>query len=209
MVTDVTALQDESSQSEKISSPDIAQSVNNKLQSQAVIDVTPVTAPVTPAFELETKPCNNSKTCNNSIAPQLPFTPGDQVKVSAQYPGAEEYKGERATVVEVWRDGRQCLLVELDREVIILGKSKKQLYLDGRYLVLESVADSNLNENELELVERALKAIADKNPAAANDVYCQVHELGVKEAVKAVLTNDENEDFRRLVKVWKKSKSQP
>jgi hypothetical protein len=131
------------------------------------------------------------------------------VKVSAQYPGAEEYRGEGATVVEVWKDGRECLLVELDREVTILGKSKKQLYLDRRYLVLESAADSNLNENELELVERALKAIADNDPAAAHDVYCQVHRLGVKEAVKARLTDDENEDFRQLVKFWKKSKSQP
>ncbi|MEG3899905.1 MULTISPECIES: hypothetical protein [unclassified Microcoleus] len=58
------------------------------------------------------------------------------MKVSDRYPGAEEYKGERATVVEVWRDGRECLLVELDREVTILGKSKKQLYLDRRYLGL-------------------------------------------------------------------------
>ncbi|MEG5236977.1 hypothetical protein [Microcoleus sp. AT9b-C3] len=131
------------------------------------------------------------------------------MKVSAQYPSTKEYKGERATVVEVWRDGRQCLLVELDREVTILGQSKKQLYLDRRYLVLESAADSNLNENELELVERALKAIADNNPAAAHDVYCQVYELGVKEAVKALLTNDENEDFRQLVKLWKQRKSQP
>ena len=209
MVTDVTALQDESSQSKKTPSPDIAQSVNNKVESQPVTDVTPVTAPVTSAFELEAKPCNNSKTCNNSIAPQLQFKRGDRVKVSAQYPGAEEYKGEGATVVEVWRDGRQCLLVELDREVTILGQSKKQLYLDRRYLVLESAADSNLNENELELVERALKAIADNDPAAANDVYCEVHELGVKEAVKAMLSNVENEDFRQLVKLWKKSKSQP
>ena len=59
------------------------------------------------------------------------------------------------------------------------------------------------------LQARILQAIADNNPAAANDVYCQVHHLGVKEAVKALLTNDENEDFRRLVKLWKKSKSQP
>ncbi|NQE35570.1 hypothetical protein [Microcoleus asticus] len=81
-------------------------------------------------------------------------------------------------------------------------------FLDRRYLVLESAADSNLNENELELVERALQAIADNDPAAARDVYCRVHELGVKEAVKAMLSNDENEDFKRLVKLWKKSKTQ-
>jgi hypothetical protein len=36
-----------------------------------------------------------------------------------------------------------------------------------------------------------------------------VHELRAKEAVEAMLTNDENEDFRQLVKLWKKSKSQP
>lgn len=207
MVTDVTPLQDESSQSEKISSPDIAESVNHKLQSQPVTDVTPVTAPVTPAFEVEAKPCNNSKTCNNSIAPQLQFKRGERVKVSAQYPGAQEYRGEGATVVEVWSDG--LCRIELDREVTILGQSKKQLNLDGRYLVLESAADSHLNENQLELVERALQAIANNDPAAANDVYCQVHELGVKEAIKARLTDDENEDFRLLVKLWKKSKSQP
>ncbi|MEG4587180.1 hypothetical protein QUA54_18465 [Microcoleus sp. MOSTC5] len=81
-------------------------------------------------------------------------------------------------------------------------------FLDRHYLVLESAADSNLNENELELVERALQ-IADNDPAAAHDVYCQVHQLGVKEAVKAVLTGNENEDFKQLVKLWKKSKSQP
>jgi hypothetical protein len=59
------------------------------------------------------------------------------------------------------------------------------------------------------LQARILQAIAGKNPAAAHDVYCRVHELGVKEAVKAVLSNVENEDFRQLVKLWKKSKSQP
>ena len=83
----------------------------------------------------------------------------------------------------------------------------------------QSVATSNpptadqVASAESELVQklqaRILQAIADNDPAAADDVYCQVHELGVKEAVKALLTNDENEDFRQLVKLWKKSKSQP
>jgi Domain of unknown function (DUF3854)/D5 N terminal like len=207
MVTDVTALQDQSNQSEKTPSPDIAQSVNSRVESQPVTDVTPVTAPVTPAFELEAKPRNNSKTCNNPIAAQLQFTLGERVKVSQEYPGAQEYRSELATVVEVWSDG--LCRIELDREVTILSKSKKQLNLDRRYLVSQSAAESNLNENELELVERALKAIADNDPAAARDVYCRVHELGVKEAVKAMLTSDENEDFRQLVKLWKKSKTQP
>lgn len=71
----------------------------------------------------------------------------------------------------------------------------------------EPTADRDAAESELiqKLSKRILQAIADKDPAAANDVYCQVHELGVKEAVKALLTNNENENFRRLVKVWKKS----
>lgn len=83
----------------------------------------------------------------------------------------------------------------------------------------QSVAASNqatadrVATTESELVQklraRILQAIADNDPAAANEVYCQVHELGVKEAVKALLTNDENEDFRQLVQLWKKSKAQP
>lgn len=83
----------------------------------------------------------------------------------------------------------------------------------------QSVAASNqptadeVATTESELVQklqaRILQAIADKNPAAAHDVYCRVHELRVKEAVKAMLSNDENEDFRKLVKLWKNSKSQP
>jgi hypothetical protein len=49
---------------------------------------------------------------------------GDRVKVSAQYPGTQDYKGERATVVEVWSDG--LCRIELDREISALeGKPKK------------------------------------------------------------------------------------
>jgi hypothetical protein len=70
---------------------------------------------------------------------------------------------------------------------------------------LQSVAASNeltadqVATTESELVQKLqaliLQAIADKNPAAANEVYCQVNELGVKEAVKVVLTDIENENF--------------
>ncbi|MEG4997847.1 DUF3854 domain-containing protein [Microcoleus sp. B4-D4] len=67
------------------------------------------------------------------IAARVNWFIGDRVKVSAQYPGAQEYRGEGATVVEVWSDG--LCRIELDREVVILGQSKKQLNLDGRYLV--------------------------------------------------------------------------
>ncbi|MEG4034581.1 DUF3854 domain-containing protein [Microcoleus sp. S36b_A4] len=82
---------------------------------------------------------------------------------------------------------------------------------DESTLSVEPTTDGVATSEELvqRLSKRILQAIADKDPAAANDVYCQVHELGVKESVKALLTNVENEDFRRLVKVWKKSKSQP
>lgn len=75
----------------------------------------------------------------------------------------------------------------------------------------EPNADRDAAESELiqRLSVRILQAIADKNPTAANEVYCEVHRLKVKEAVKALLTNDENQDFRQLVKVWRKSKAQP
>jgi hypothetical protein len=76
----------------------------------------------------------------------------------------------------------------------------------------ESTADpvaTTESEFVQKLQARVLQAIADKNPAAANGVYCQVHELAVKEAVKAVLTDSENENFRRLGKLWKQTKTQP
>ena len=59
------------------------------------------------------------------------------------------------------------------------------------------------------LSKRILQAIADENPAAANDVYCQVQALGLKEMVKVVLTDIENKNFRRLIKVWRKNQTQP
>ncbi|MEG4301770.1 hypothetical protein [Microcoleus sp. D3_18a_C4] len=77
--------------------------------------------------------------------------------------------------------------------------------LSGEPTASRAAADEELVQR---LSKRILQVIANNNPAAANDVYCQVHELGVKEAVKAVLTDIENEDFRLLVKLWKKSKSQ-
>ena len=83
---------------------------------------------------------------------------------------------------------------------------------DESTLSVEPIGDgvATTHEEQVQRLQaRILQAIADNNPAAAYDVYCRVHELGVKEAVKAMLTDIENEDFRRLVKVWKKSKSQP
>ena len=180
MVTDVTSLQDESSRSEKISSSEFANDSNARTGYQPVTDVTPVTTPVTPTFEPSAKPCNNSKTCNkpqskpeqSPIAPGLQFTPGDRVKVSAQYPGAQEYKGELATVVKVWSDG-ECR-IELDREISVLeGKPKKQFNLDGDCLE-SAAADSNLNEDELELVQMVQIAVAEANPEVARQTALDI-----------------------------------
>lgn len=74
------------------------------------------------------------------IAPRVNWNPGDQVKVSVQYPGAQEYINERATVVKVWPDG--VCRIALDREISVIGgKPTKQFNLDGRYLVSESEVD--------------------------------------------------------------------
>ena len=129
MITDVTPLQGKSSQYEKTSSHEIADDLNSTPEGEPLTDVTRVTTIVTPTFEPSAKPCNNSKICKEShpsepgtiagsepeveptaqtaspIAPRVNWNSGDQVKVSAQHPGAQDYKGERATVVEVWSVG--------------------------------------------------------------------------------------------------------
>ena len=55
--------------------------------------------------------------------------------------------------------------IELDREISALeGKPKKQFNLNVRYLVSESAADSNLHEEELELVNQMRFAISQSGP---------------------------------------------
>jgi hypothetical protein len=55
--------------------------------------------------------------------------------------------------------------IELDREISVLeGKPKKQFNLNVRYLVSESAADSNLNEEELELVNLMRFAVTQSDP---------------------------------------------
>jgi hypothetical protein len=213
MVTDVTALQGESSQHEKIPPLAIADNYNTRSEGEPLIDVTPVTTTVTPTFESSAQSCNSSKTCNNpqlsepgTIAPleskpiepteptEPPSVPmvnwnvGERVKVSAQYPGAQEYIDERATVVKVWSDG--LCRIELDREISVLeGKPTKQFNLNGRYLVSESATDSNLNEEELELVNLMRFAVT------------QSDEL-VTDAVKISLTETCDKGFANRKKVW-------
>ena len=140
-------------QDEKTSSHEITDDPNNTPEGEPLTAVTPVTTIVTPTFEPWAQSCNNSKICNESqaseprtiagsepstepiaqtaplIAPRVNWNPGDRVKVSAEYPGAFEYKGERATVVEVWSDG--LCRIELDGEISVLeGKPKKQFNLN-------------------------------------------------------------------------------
>jgi AAA domain len=143
-----------------------------------------------------------------SIAPSLQFTIGERVKVSAQYPNSEEYKGELATIIEVWSDG--LCRIELDREISVLeGKPKKQFNLDGRYLVLETASpiappESDLNEDELELVEFVRLAIAKNDPAAAKDVQgilAEVCSSGAADRSKVwgALTATEQAAFKALL----------
>ncbi|HEY9821434.1 MAG TPA: DUF3854 domain-containing protein [Candidatus Sericytochromatia bacterium] len=213
MVTDVTLLQGESSQHEKISPLAIADNYNTRSEGEPLIDVTPVTTTVTPTLESSEKSCNSSKTCNNpqlskpgTIAPleskptepteptESPSVPmvnwnvGSRVKVSTQYAGAHEYKGERATVVKVWSDG--LCRIELDREISVIGgKPTKQFNLNGRYLVSESATDSNLNEEELELVNLMRFAVTQSDPLVTN-------------AVKKSLTETCDKGFANRKKVW-------
>ena len=78
------------------------------------------------------------------------WNPGDQVKVSVQYPGAQEYINERATVVKVWPD--EMCRIALDREISVIGgKPTKQFNLDGRYLVSESEVDPQTPSEPLAL----------------------------------------------------------
>jgi hypothetical protein len=57
--------------------------------------------------------------------------------------------------------------IKLDREISVLeGKPKKQFNLNVRYLVPESAPDSNLNEEELELVNQMRGAIEQSDPLA-------------------------------------------
>ncbi|MEG3874192.1 DUF3854 domain-containing protein [Microcoleus sp. Z1_B5] len=213
MVTDVTLLQGKSSQYEKTSSYEITDDLNNTAEGEPLTDVTPVTTTVTPTFESSAQSCNSSKTCNNpqlsepgTIAPleskptepteptEPPSVPmvnwnvGERVKVSTQYPGAQEYIDERATVVKVWSDG--LCRIELDREISVKeGKPKKQFNLNGRYLVSESATDSNLNEEELELVNLMRFAVTQSDPL-------------VTDAVKISLTETCDKGFANRKKVW-------
>jgi hypothetical protein len=137
------------------------------------------------------------------LAPRVNWKSGDRVKVSAQYPGAQEYIDERATVVKVWPDG--VCRIALDREITVIGgKPTKQFNLDGRYLVSESAAESNLNEEELELVNLMRFAISQSDPLVTDAVKKCLREtcdkgLANRQKVWFALTASEQTVFKALL----------
>jgi len=136
---------------------------------------------------VESKPTEPTEPTEPSSVPTVNWNVGERVKVSAQYP-TQEYIDERATVVKVWSDG--LCRIELDREIsVIEGKPKKQFNINGRYLVSESAADSNLNEEELELVNLMRFAVAQSDPL-------------VTDAVKKSLTETCDKGLANRKKVW-------
>jgi hypothetical protein len=137
------------------------------------------------------------------LAPRVNWNVGDRVKVSAQYPGAQEYIDEWATVVKVWPDG--VCWIALEREITVIGgKPTKQFNLDGRYLVSESATDSNLNEEELELVNLMREAISQSDPLVTDAVKKSLTEtcdkgLANRQKVWEALTVSERTVFKALV----------
>jgi hypothetical protein len=80
--------------------------------------------------------------------------------------------------------------IELDREISVKeGKPKKQFNLNVRYLVSESAADSNLNEEELELANLMRFAVTQSDPL-------------VTDAVKKSLTETCDKGLANRQKVW-------
>lgn len=80
--------------------------------------------------------------------------------------------------------------IELDREISVKeGKPKKQFNLNVRYLVSESAADSNLNEEKLELANLMRFAVTQSDPL-------------VTDAVKKSLTETCDKGLANRKKVW-------
>jgi hypothetical protein len=151
-----------------------------------------------------------SKPTEPPSVPMVNWNVGERVKVSAQYP-THEYKGERATVVEVWSDG--LCRIELDREITVIGgKPTKQFNINGRYLVSEFAADLNLNEDELGLVEDIRGAIEQSDPLVTDAVKKCLTEicdkgLANRQKVWGALTASEQTAFKALLACVRSSAS--
>jgi len=156
----------------------------------------------TPSAPVESKPTEPTEPTEPLSVPMVNWNIGERVKVSAQYP-TQEYIDERATIVKVWSDG--LCRIELDREISVLGgKPKKQFNLNGRYLVSESATDSNLNEEELELVNQMRGAIEQSDRLVTDAVKKSLAEtcskgLANRKKVWFALTASEQTVFKALL----------
>jgi hypothetical protein len=103
--------------------------------------------------------------------------------------------------------------IELDREISVKeGKPKKQFNLNVRYLVSESAADSNLNEDELELVNEIRGAIKQSDPLVTDAVKKSLTEtcdkgLANRQKVWGALTASERTVFKALLACVRSSAS--
>jgi len=71
--------------------------------------------------------------------------------------------------------------IELDHEISVLeGKPKKQFNLNVRYLVSEFATDSNLNEEELELVNLMRFAVTQSDPLVTDALKKVSRKLATK-----------------------------
>lgn len=111
----------------------------------------------------------------------------------------------------MWPDG--VCRIELDREITVVGgKPTKQFNLDGRYLVSESATDSNLNEEELELVNLMRFAISQSDPLVTDAVKKCLTEicdkgLANRQKVWGALTASEQTAFKALLACVRSSAS--
>jgi putative DNA primase/helicase len=138
------------------------------------------------------------------IAPQLKFTIGDQVKVSPEYIGTKEFRGKPAAIIDVYSNG--LCRIEFDSEIEISGcQPTKVTNINGDYLVLEpAVVGSNLNENELGLVEDIRGAIEQSDPLVTDAVKKSLTDtcdkgLANREKVWGALTASERTAFKALL----------
>jgi hypothetical protein len=103
--------------------------------------------------------------------------------------------------------------IELDREISALeGKPKKQFNLNVRYLVSEFAADSNLNEEELDIVNLMREAIKHSDPLVTDTVKKCLKEtcdkgLANRKKVWEALTASERTVFKALLACVRSSAS--
>jgi hypothetical protein len=178
VVTDVTALQDESIQSEKTPSPDIAENLNSTVESQPVTDVTPVTIPVTPTFEPVAESCNSPEVCNNSITHDPPPNPklivGQKVKVSQSFPGRSQLRGKVAGVIKDLGEGLYQIKFE-GAGVVVVGRGRVHTAdILSRFLELED-STSALAKPSKRIAPSTEISLAPTSPAQPQPELAPAH----------------------------------